>query len=332
MKCPSHRFKLLFANRNIVTPWVEFASAQWALGEPDLESVRMMPIQDPKSFDRLRNVVLHQPWRFSTPQGENLLLFIEIRTEPDFNVLMRLLAYALVVYITPDFISKGPIPDTRFLLIYTGTKAWTPPDTDGPTPSDGCSPQPPLYYYMDLLHGDFSTWDLPRELELIIQAERTRTPKELLTNGFLTGVKALPDPRTERPLVEFMNLTIRGWARHSDHDRKILAAMPRVGETATTTEELAMAARTYQRGYFAVKEEGRWEGARKKEIEILREVLLPVLGRESVDALQKRMDSCQHTTGLDVNTVIDLRIRYGTDTSGLRRAIQNHLEHKGMAT
>ena len=325
MKCPNHRFKLLFANRNMVLPWVEFASARWALGEPDLESVRMMPIQEPKKFDRLQNVVLHQPWRFSTPQGENLLLFIEIRTEPDFDLLLRLLVYALVVYITPDFIDKASIPDTRFLLIYTGSKAWTPPDMDGH--SDESNPQPPLYYYMDLLHGDFSTWDLPRELELIIQAERTRTPWELQTGGFLKGVKALPEPRTERPLVEFMNLTIRGWANHSEHDKKIMESIPRVWNSATTIEELAMAAQAYQRGYLAVKEEGRREGARQKELEVLCEVLLPVAGREFVGELRERLNSSPHATRLNVNTVIDLRIRYGADASGLRQAIRNRLDH-----
>ena len=91
-----------------------------------------------------------------------------------------------------------------------------------------------------------------------------------------------------------------------------------------------MAAEAYQRGYVAVKEEGRQEGlqegARNKEIDMLCELLLPVVGREFADELRTLLGNDELRARLDPNTVFDLRLRHGTNSEGLRQAIRDRLE------
>ncbi len=94
-----------------------------------------------------------------------------------------------------------------------------------------------------------------------------------------------------------------------------------------------MAAEKYQRGYVAVKEEGRQEGlqeglqkgARNKEVDMLCELLLPAVGRGFVDELRMLLDNDELLARLDPNTVFDLRLRYGTNPEGLRQAIRDRL-------
>ena len=87
-----------------------------------------------------------------------------------------------------------------------------------------------------------------------------------------------------------------------------------------------MAAEAYQRGYVAVKEEGRQEGARDKEADMLCELLLPAVGREFADELRALLDDDELRARLDPNAVFDLRLRYGTNSEGLRQAIRDRLE------
>ena len=101
-------------------------------------------------------------------------------------------------------------------------------------------------------------------------------------------------------------------------------------DAITTPEDLVMAAEAYQRGYVAVKEEGRQEGlregARTKEIDMLCELLLPVVGGEFADELRALLDDDKLRARLAPNTVFDLRLRYGTNPEGLRQAIRDRLE------
>ena len=97
----------------------------------------------------------------------------------------------------------------------------------------------------------------------------------------------------------------------------------------TTPEELTVAAETYQRGYVAVKEEGRLEGrqegARDKEVDMLCELLRPAVGKEFADELRALLDD-ELRARLDPNIVFDLRLRYGTNPAGLREALRDRLE------
>ena len=81
-----------------------------------------------------------------------------------------------------------------------------------------------------------------------------------------------------------------------------------------------MAARAYQRGYYAVKEEGRregrQEGSRQTKVDLMVDMLL------GDEALVSR---------LDVNTIVDLRIRYGTDPAALRQAVRSQLGNPDVA-
>ena len=98
-----------------------------------------------------------------------------------------------------------------------------------------------------------------------------------------------------------------------------------------------MAAEAYQRGYVAVKEAGRqegwlegWhkglqEGARDKEVDILCELLLPVVSREFADELRVLLGDDELRARLDLNTVFDLRLRYGTNPAELRQALRDRL-------
>lgn len=186
---------------------------------------------------------------------------------------------------------------------------------------------------MDVLHGNFQTWNLPRELELMVQAERTRTPSALLTGNFPENVAALPDPHTVRALVDFMKLTMLAWAEQSAHDRAIQNALHYDLRKITTPEELAMAAQEYQRGYFAVKEEGRQEGRQEgffhAKVDLMVEMLLPAAGTEFEEELRLLLDDKQLVSRLDVNTIVDLRIQYGADPTGLRQAVRTRLGSAG---
>ena len=97
-------------------------------------------------------------------------------------------------------------------------------------------------------------------------------------------------------------------------------------DAIATPEELTMAAEAYQRGYVAVKEEGRQEGARDKEVDMLCELLLPAVGREFADELRTLLDDDELRARLNPNIVFDLRLRYGTNPEGLRQAIRDRLE------
>ena len=91
-----------------------------------------------------------------------------------------------------------------------------------------------------------------------------------------------------------------------------------------------MVAEAYQRGYVAVKEEGRQEGlregARNKEVDMLCELLLPAAGREFVDELRTLLNDDKLLARLDPNAVFDLRFRYDTNPAELRQAIRDRLE------
>ena len=94
-----------------------------------------------------------------------------------------------------------------------------------------------------------------------------------------------------------------------------------------------MAAEAYQRGYVAVKEEGRLEGlqeglqkgSRDKEVDMLCELLLPTVGREFADELRALLDDDELRVHLDLNIVFDLRLRYDTNPEELRQALRDCL-------
>ncbi len=90
-------------------------------------------------------------------------------------------------------------------------------------------------------------------------------------------------------------------------------------------EGLQEAAEAYQRGYVAVKEEGRQEGARDKEVDMLCELLLPAVGREFADELRALLDDDELRARLDLNIVFDLRLRYDTNPEELRQALRDCL-------
>ncbi len=106
-----------------------------------------------------------------------------------------------------------------------------------------------------------------------------------------------------------------------------------------------MAAQEYQRGYFAVKEEGRQEGlqegrqegwqeglqeGRQKglfqaKVDLMVEMLLPAAGTEFEEELRLLLGNEQLVSRLDVNTIVDLRIQHDADPAGLRQAVRTRL-------
>ena len=86
-----------------------------------------------------------------------------------------------------------------------------------------------------------------------------------------------------------------------------------------------MAAQEYQRGYFAVKEEGRLEGLFQAKVDLMVEMLLPTAGTEFEEELRLLLGDERLVSRLDVNTIVDLRIQHGADPAGLRQAVRNRL-------
>ncbi len=114
-----------------------------------------------------------------------------------------------------------------------------------------------------------------------------------------------------------------------------------------------MAAQEYQRGYFAVKEEGRQEGLQEgrqeglqegrqeglqeglqegrqeglfqAKVDLMVEMLLPVAGTEFEAELRLLLGDERLVSRLDGNTIVDLRIQYGADPAGLRQAVRTRL-------
>ena len=89
-------------------------------------------------------------------------------------------------------------------LVYTRVTPWTPPSLSELTRGYVSVPGP-LFpsIYMDVLHDDFSDWGLPRELDLIVRAERARYPGDYLTSGFPEGIRALKTPHTALAQVQW---------------------------------------------------------------------------------------------------------------------------------
>lgn len=335
MALSDRKYKILFDNDGIARAWISLACRRLQLGDPDLDSIRDLPtVRNLSAWGNLLEQIQDRCWRFRTRQGESVLLACEVQSAPDFLIMMRLLAYASGTVVALDraehFSRRQPPPLPCLLLVYTGARAWNPPGMDVLTGGRVSNPAPLFpYLYMDVLHGNFRTWDLPRELALMVQAERTRTPSALLTGNFPENVAALPDPHTVRALVDFMKLTMLAWAEQSAHDRAIQNAINYDLRKVTTPEELAMAAQEYQRGYFAVKEEGRLEGLQEglfqAKVDLIVEMLLPAAGTEFEEELRLLLDDERLVSRLDVNTIVDLRIQYGADPAGLRQAVRNRL-------
>ena len=59
---------------------------------------------------------------------------------------------------------------------------------------------------------------------------------------------------------------------------------------------------------------------------MLCELLLPAVGREFADELRALLGDDELRARLDPNAVFDLRLRYGTNSEGLRQAIRDRLE------
>ena len=347
MQRTDRRYKILFDSHGIVEALVGFACTRLGLGEPDLQSVAALPtVRDVNVWGHLLETVQDQCWRFRTRREDGVLLACEIQSGREYLMLVRLLAYACVTLVSLDrrehFSSRRPPPLPCLFLVYTGPTPWTPPSLSALTRGYVSAPGPLFpYIYMDVLHDDFSDWGLPRELDLMVRAERARFPADYLASGFPEGVRGLTDPHTVRALVEFMKLTMRGWSEQSVRDREIFNALQLDWDAITTPEGLTMAAERYQRGYAAVKEEswqaglqeglqegrqaGLQEGARNKEVDMLCELLLPVVGREFVDELRTLLGNDGLLARLDPNTVFDLRLRYGTNPAELRQAVRDRL-------
>ena len=345
MALSDRKYKILFDCDSIAKAWIVLACKRLGLGDPDLASVRDLPtVRDLSAWGNLLEQIQDRCWRFRTQQGEGVLLACEVQSRPDYLIMMRLVAYASGAVVALDraehFSSRRPPPLPCLLLVYTGPRAWNPPGMDVLT-GGRVSTSVPLfpYLYMDVLHGNFRTWDLPKELELMIQAERTRTPSALLTGNFPENVAALPDPHTVRALVDFMKLTMIAWAEENVHDRAIQDALHYDLRKVTTPEELAMAAQEYQRGYFAVKEEGRQEGLQEgrqeglfqAKVDLMVEMLLPAAGTEFEEELRLLLGDERLVSRLDVNTIVDLRIQHGADPAGLRQAVRSQLGNPGLA-
>ena len=343
MALPDRKYKILFDNDGIARAWISLACRRLELGDPDLDSIRDLPtVRNLSAWGDLLEQIQDRCWRFRTRQGESVLLACEVQSAPDFLIMMRLLAYASSTVVALDraehFSRRRLPPLPCLLLIYTGARAWNPPGMAVLTGGRVSNPAPLFpYLYMDVLHGNFHTWDLPQELELMVQAERTRTPSALLTGNFPENVAALPDPHTVRALVDFMKLTMLAWAEQSAHDQAIQDALHYDLQKITTPEELAMAAQEYQRGYFAVKEEGRQEGLQEgrqegrqeglfqAKVDLMVEMLLPAAGTEFEEELRLLLGDERLVSRLDVNTIVDLRIQHSADPAGLRQAVRTRL-------
>ena len=331
MALPDRKYKMLFDNDGIARAWISLACRRLELGDPDLDSIRDLPtVRNLSAWGNLLEQIQDRCWRFRTRQGESVLLACEVQSAPDFLIMMRLLAYAsgtVVALDRAEHFSRQHLPPLPcLLLVYTGARAWTPPGMDVLTGGRVSNPAPLFpYLYMDVLHGNFQTWDLPRELALMVQAECTRTPWELLGGGFLENVASLPDPHAVRALVDFMKATMLGWARQSAHDQAIQDELHLDFDAITTPEELAMTARAYQRGYYAVKQ----EGSRETKVDLMVDMLLPVAGAEFEGELRMLLDDEPLLDRLDVNTMVDLRIRHGADPAALRQAVRKFLGHPG---
>ena len=221
MQRTDRRYKILFDSHGIVESLVGFACARLELGEPDLTSVAALPtVRDVDVWGQLLETVQDQCWRFRTREEDGVLLACEIQSGREYLMLVRLLAYACVTLVSLDrrehFSSRRPPPLPCLFLVYTGATPWTPPSLSALTRGYVSAPGPLFpYIYMDVLHDDFSDWGLPRELDLVVRAERTRFPGDYLASGFPEGVRGLEDPHTVRALVEFMKLTMRGWSEQS---------------------------------------------------------------------------------------------------------------------
>ena len=347
MQLSDRKYKLFFDIEGIRDAFVEFACERLELGKPDLESVEVLtPVRDVDVWGRLLETVQDQCWRFRTQREDGVLLACEVQSRVEYLILMRLVAYASVTLVSLDrterFSRRRPAPVPCLLLIYTGEAAWTPIPLNelmrGHVPVAG-----PLFpfIYMDVRHDDFSTWGLPPELDLMVRAERTHTAEELLHGGYLRDVRTLRDPNTVRALVDFMRRTMQGWSRQSTQDKAILDALQLDWEAVTTPEELAMAAVEIRSGYVAVKEAGRQEGreegrqegrqeglltgARQTKVDMLCEGLLPAVGRQFVAQLRVWLEDEELLALLDVNRIVELRIRHGADPEALRQAVQNLL-------
>ena len=346
MALSDRKYKILFDCDSIAKAWIDLACRRLELGDPDLDSVRDLPtVRDLWAWGNLLEQIQDRCWRFRTRRGEGVLLACEVQSRADYLIMMRLVAYASGTVVALDrtehFSSRQPPPVPCLLLLHTGTRTWAPLGLDVLTGGRSGSPSPFPFLYMDILHQDFRAWGLPRELALMVQAECTRTPSELLGGGFLEGVASLPDPHAVRALVDFMKATMLGWAEQSVHDRAIQDELDLDFDAITTPEELGMAARTYRRGYYAVKEEGRQEGhqegrqeglqegARQSKVDLMVDLLLPVAGADFEAELRMLLDDEQLLDRLDVNTIVDLRIRHGADPAALRRAVRDLLGHPG---
>ena len=340
MALPDRKYKILFDCDSIARAWIDLACQRLELGDPDLESVRDLPtVRDLWAWGNLLEQIQDRCWRFRTRQGESVLLACEVQSRADYLIMMRLVAYACGTVVALDraehFSARKPPPVPCLLLLHTGVRPWVPLGLDVLTGGRGGPRSPFPFLYMDVLHQDFRAWGLPRELALMVQAECTRTPSELLAGGFLEGVASLPDPHAMRALVDFMKATMLGWAAQSVHDQAILDTLhlDLDLETITTPEELTMAARAYQRGYYAVREEGRQEGrqegAHQTKVDLMVAMLLPVAGADFDEELRMLLDDEHLLDRLDANTVVDLRIRHDADPAALRQAVRNLLGNSG---
>ena len=330
MALSDRKYKILFDCDSIARAWIDLACRRLGLGDPDLDTVRDLPtVRDLWAWGNLLEQIQDRCWRFRTRRGEGVLLACEVQSRADYLIMMRLVAYTSGTVVALDraehFSARQPPPVPCLLLLHTGTRAWAPLGLDVLTGGRSGSPSPFPFLYMDILHQDFRAWGLPRELELMVQAECMRTPEELLGGGFLEGVASLPDPHAVRALVDFMKATMLGWARQSAHDRAVQDELHLDFDAITTPEELGMTAREYQRGYYAVKEEGRREG----QVDLMVDMLLPVAGADFEEELRMLLDDEQLLDRLDVNTMVDLRFRHGADPAALRRAVRKLLDNPG---
>ncbi|MCY4519251.1 MAG: hypothetical protein OXC13_00560 [Caldilineaceae bacterium] len=227
MQRSDRRYKILFDSQGVVEAFVGFACTRLDLGKPDPDSIEVLPtVRDVEAWGQLLETVQDQCWRFQTQQGNGMLLACEIQSNREYLIMMRLLAYASVTLVSLDrkerFSRRRPPPLPCLFLVYTGVTPWTPPSLSELTRGHVSVPGPLFpYIYMDVVHDNFSDWGLPRELDLIVRAERARYPGDYLTSGFPEGVRALKNPHTARAFVEFMKMTMRGWSGQSARDKQI---------------------------------------------------------------------------------------------------------------
>ena len=147
----------------------------------------------------------------------------------------------------------------------------------------------------------------------------------------------LPDPYAVSTLVDFMKATMLDREAQSMHDQAILDALRLDFNAITTPEELAMAARVYHAveeagrwaGRQAAWQEGRQEGAREVKVDLMVDLLLPVAGADFEEELRMLLDDEQLLSRLDVNTMVELRLRHGSDPVALRQAVRDLLGNLG---